>query len=98
MDMAGNVSEWVFDYFWPGQADGSFATESGGYADLPKISPVRSAPRERITHRVVRGGSWLTPLLFARTYVRYFSPPNLRAATRGFRCARDYRAGDVGAR
>ncbi len=91
MDMAGNVSEWVQDYFWPGQAEGPLGTESGGYADLPTVSPVRAAPRERILYRSVRGGSWLLPLIFARTYVRQFAPPDARSAMRGFRCARDHR-------
>jgi formylglycine-generating enzyme required for sulfatase activity len=88
MDMAGNVSEWVQDYYWEGDPASS-NPEAGGYSDLPVISPVRLAARDRVFDRVVRGGSWLTPQIFTRTYARGAAAANSRSPLRGFRCARD---------
>jgi formylglycine-generating enzyme required for sulfatase activity len=78
-DMAGNVSEWVAD--WYGDKD---PTESTG------IDPT-GAPSGQF--KVVRGGSFREPRFFARTYVRLRQPPAERDLTRGFRCARDADAG-----
>jgi formylglycine-generating enzyme required for sulfatase activity len=77
-DLAGNVSEWVQDYY-----------HSKGYADLPLINPVRLSPEAGLSVRVVRGGSWQEPRLYGRTYYRNFALPESRAFDRGFRCARD---------
>jgi formylglycine-generating enzyme len=75
-DMAGNASEWVADYYHP-----------QGYGDLPRISPVRRAPTPGLNLRVVRGGSWLTPRFYGRTYYRHYADPESRSSERGFRCA-----------
>lgn len=81
-DMAGNVSEWVLDYYDP-----------EGYGDLPLDSPVRNTAPAGQKMRVVRGGSWLWPALYMRTYFRNFAAPQSRAADRGFRCARTVAGG-----
>ncbi|WP_428265776.1 formylglycine-generating enzyme family protein [Haliangium sp.] len=76
-DMAGNVSEWVADYYW-----------LEGYENLPAFNPVRLHPHERGDARVIRGGSWLRPRFFGRTYYREGAEPNIRLSYVGFRCAR----------
>ena len=77
-DMAGNVSEWVEDYF---------AYE--GYADLPTANPRRTIAQADVKDRVVRGGGWRDWRYHGRTYFRSHGQPEGRAASRGFRCARD---------
>lgn len=75
-DMAGNVSEWVYDYY-----------SLEGYDDLPEQNPVRSEPI-RSGYRVERGGSWGEPKLHGRTYFHRPARPERRQPTLGFRCAR----------
>ena len=77
-DMAGNVAEWVQDYF-----------SSEGYRDLPLDSPVRKVPPGADHRRVVRGGSWLDLVIAGHPYARSASRPSTRAPLIGFRCARD---------
>src|SRR5690606_24472221 len=77
-DLAGNVAEWVEDYY-----------AAGGYRDLPVVAPVRRSRKDGLAERVVRGGSWRSPPHAARTYAREASPAERRATTVGFRCARD---------
>jgi formylglycine-generating enzyme required for sulfatase activity len=79
-DQAGNVSEWVADYF-----------DSRGYEDLPTVTPVRDSPHRGEFQRVVRGGSWLEPRFYGRTYFRSAGIPDTRSSHRGFRCARSLR-------
>lgn len=77
-DMAGNVGEWVADFF-----------SSTGYDGLAGVNPVRDIqPRGEPLFRVARGGSWAEPELFGRTYHRYFAAPAERSPLLGFRCAR----------
>lgn len=74
LDMAGNVAEWVADYF-------DFTYYSYGPDHNPK------GP-ERIMDHVLRGGSWASPREHAQVYFRDSSHsvrPNMRV---GFRCAR----------
>ena len=76
-DQAGNVSEWVQDYF-----------SLEGYEGLSTINPRRDSPGPRRNFRVVRGGSWEQPRYFGRTYYRSWAAPEHRSYERGFRCAR----------
>jgi formylglycine-generating enzyme required for sulfatase activity len=78
MDQAGNVAEWVADYFDP-----------SGYDGLPRVHPLRDVPRAHEYRRVVRGGSWAEPQLYGRTYFRHADAGTARSLCRGFRCARD---------
>lgn len=78
MDMAGNVAEWVQDYF-----------STQGYDGLSRFDPVRDVADESGRDlRVLRGGSWAEPRFFGRTYYRHAADPDQRAAHVGFRCAR----------
>lgn len=72
--IAGNVTEWVQDWFAPDY-----------YSNTPNQNP--AGPQEG-SSRVVRGGSWNTPaswLLLAR---RYGVSPTIAGEATGFRCAR----------
>lgn len=76
-DMAGNVAEWVYDYF-------SFE----GYKGLSRDNPVRRVPDGRFaTIRAMRGGSWAEPRFFGRTYHRHAGLASERSPWVGFRCA-----------
>ena len=73
LDMAGNVEEWVGDWF-----------NSAYYADSPPENP--QGP-ESGTHRVVRGGAFTQLAVQLRVSARWGRPPETRAETLGFRCA-----------
>ena len=73
-DMAGNVWEWVSDFY-----------DKDYYAKSPATNP--SGPEEGAFH-VVRGGSWDSNANQLRVSDRRFNPPNSGALNSGFRCAR----------
>ncbi len=76
-DLAGNVEEWVADYF-----------SSDHYAGLPQVNPLRDVASEGEDYRVARGGSWRQPKFFGRSFMRNPWRPQRRSEQRGFRCAR----------
>jgi len=74
VDMAGNVREWVHDWY-DQHAYRLRAGEKG-------IEP------EARTTRVLRGGSWTDSLVTARTTARFKMLPRYRDTAIGFRCAK----------
>jgi iron(II)-dependent oxidoreductase len=71
--MAGNVAEWIQDWF--------------GF-DYYAIMPDRNPPGPAAgRYKVVRGGSWKSNPTMLRTATRGGAPPDQRAPTVGFRCA-----------
>jgi sulfatase modifying factor 1 len=73
-DLAGNVWEWVADWF-----------DAQYYARSPARNP--TGPPEG-TLRVVRGGCWFADEQFARATYRNHAYPEARDNSLGFRCAR----------
>lgn len=77
--MAGNVAEWVHDWFG-----------FDYYAYMPDRNPQGpSAGR----YKSVRGGSWKSKRVMLRTATRGGAAPDQRSATIGFRCARSAMSG-----
>lgn len=75
LDMTGNVSEWVADFY---------------QRDYYSVSPVDnpSGP-EGSNYRVIRGGSWFEWADFSRTTKRFHNGPTNFDVLYGFRCAMD---------
>lgn len=72
LNMAGNVAEWVFDYYGDRY-----------YFDSPEINPTGPTSGET---RVIRGGSWDAAPFFARAVHRQSFPSERGSAAIGFRC------------
>jgi eukaryotic-like serine/threonine-protein kinase len=73
LDMAGNVWEWVNDWY----AADTYATSPGA----TPLGPVSGSDK------VLRGGSWYDRANFLRSADRYFNLPDYRGVNFGFRCA-----------
>ena len=73
LDVAGNVWEWVFDWYDPDY-----------YGISPGSNPTGPATG---TLRTVRGGSWSFSAHSIRVTNRYGPAPSLQGSTVGFRCA-----------
>ncbi len=75
LDMAGNVHEWVADFYDPAY-----------YAGSPSRNPL--GPDNQRNH-VLRGGSWASPPEWVTTTFRDSSHSDTGDARFGFRCASD---------
>jgi len=77
LQMAGDVWEWTSSFFHPYPGFVAFPHSEHSEAFFGEES------------RVLRGGSWATDALIARTSFRRWARPHRRELFAGFRCARD---------
>lgn len=77
-DMAGNMTEWCWD--WEG--DNYYAASPGADPRGP------DQPSNVLFLRIVRGGSWVSSARFARNSMRYGTNHDTEGSSIGFRCVR----------
>lgn len=75
-DLAGNVWEWVSDWYAPDY-----------YKKSPSSNPTGPSTGDR---KVIRGGSWSNAVADLRVTARDRVPPAYKNMSLGFRCARDF--------
>ncbi|MBI2511126.1 MAG: formylglycine-generating enzyme family protein [Opitutae bacterium] len=86
LDMAGNVAEWVADWFAADYDRLSDAAENPHGPDAATADPIPFGAR-LVATKVVRGGSWADALAATCSTARDFAPPASASATIGFRVA-----------
>ena len=84
-DMAGNVSEWVSDWY-----------DANYYREGPITLPTGPDLPDSSDMKVYRGGSWNDRPPDSRSAKRLYALPHRRDATVGFRCAMDAPVGEYG--
>ena len=76
LDLAGNAAEWVQDRY------------ANQYSDAEQNDPQGPDPSQASSARVVRGGSYESPMAWLRGAARGAYLPSERRPSLGFRCAR----------
>jgi formylglycine-generating enzyme len=84
LDLAGNVAEWVYD---------RYATQ---YPDAEQSDPQGPDATLATSARVVRGGSYESPMAWLRGAARGAYLPTERRPSLGFRCARSQQRANLG--